>query len=74
MKVPFNKLKVGDFFTVNIDLGTENNTFLYQKIKDPSNNYNAVLINNGELSQLYISADSNQTFEQVEVEYTIKSL
>lgn len=74
MKVPFDKLKVGDFFAVYIDLGAGENTYLYQKVKDPSSNYNAVLLNTGELCQIFVSADSNQTFEQVEVHFEAKPL
>ncbi len=72
MRVPFKELEVGDFFVVNIS--DESLPHLYQKIKQTNNGYNAVLINTGELCQLYISADSEQTFEKVEVDFEIKSL
>jgi hypothetical protein len=72
MKVPFKKLEVGDFFTVNINI--EEDTLLYQKIKQTENGYNAVLINTGELCQLYIPADSDKTFDKVEIHLEIKSL
>jgi hypothetical protein len=74
MKVPFKKLEVGDFFSIDIDLGSGKNTMLYKKIKDSSDNYNAVLINTGELCQLYIPADSDKMFEKVEVHFEIRSL
>jgi hypothetical protein len=72
MKILFKNLQIGDFFTTSINLGQD--TLLYQKIKETSNGYNAVLLNTGELCQLYISADSNKMFEKVEVHFEIKSI
>lgn len=68
--VNWDKLKVGDFFSVA--LNSEPNPLLYQKIKQTDGGYNAVLINSGELCQLYIPADSDKTFEKVEVTFSLK--
>lgn len=68
--VKWNKLKTGDFFAVAMH--SELTTLLYQKIKTTSHGYNAVLINSGALCQLYIAADCNQTFEKVEVTFSLK--
>ena len=68
--VNWDKLKVGDFFSVNINMGQD--TLLYQKIKQTDSGYNAVLINSGDLCQLYIPADSDKTFEKVEVTFSLK--
>jgi hypothetical protein len=68
--VNWDKLKVGDFFSVNINMGRD--TLLYQKIKQTDGGYNAVLINSGDLCQLYIPADSDKTFEKVEVTFSLK--
>ena len=68
--VNWDKLKVGDFFSVNINMGQD--TLLYQKIKQIDGGYNAVLINSGDLCQLYIPADSDKTFEKVEVTFSLK--
>lgn len=68
--VNWDKLKVGDFFSVNINMGQD--TLLYQKIKQTDTGYNAVLINSGDLCQLYIPADSDKTFEKVEVTFSLK--
>ena len=68
--VNWDKLKVGDFFSVNINMGQD--TLLYQKIKQTDTGYNAILINSGDLCQLYIPADSDKTFEKVEVTFSLK--
>lgn len=68
--VKWDKLKAGDFFSVT--LNSELTPQLYQKIKTTSHGYNAVLINLGELCQLYIPADSDKTFEKVEVTFSLK--
>jgi hypothetical protein len=68
--VKWDKLKVGDFFSVNINMGQD--TLLYQKIKQTDTGYNAILINSGDLCQLYIPADSDKTFEKVEVTFSLK--
>jgi len=68
--VKWDKLKAGDFFSVA--LNSEPNPLLYQKIKTTSHGYNAVLINTGDLCQLYIPADSDKTFEKVEVTFSLK--
>ena len=68
--VKWDKLNAGDFFSKTIS--SEPSPLLYQKIETTSNGYNAVLINTGQLCQLYISADSNQTFEKVEVTFSLK--
>jgi len=69
--VKWDKLKEGDFF-INEALQELHGTLLYQKIKQTSAGYNAVLLNKGELCQLYIPADSDKTFEKVEVTFDIK--
>lgn len=66
--VKWEDLSVGDFFTANINMGVD--TLLYQKINETDKGHNAVLLNKGELSCLYI--DSNKTFEKVEVTFDIK--
>ena len=68
--VNWDKLKVGDFFSANINMGQD--TLLYQKIKQTDGGYNAVLINSGDLCQLYIPADSDKTFEKVKVTFSLK--
>jgi hypothetical protein len=65
--VEWDKLKVGDFFSANINMGED--TLLYQKIQPTNTGYNATLLNNGELCYLYTD---NQTFEKVEVTFSIK--
>jgi hypothetical protein len=67
--VEWDKLRDGDFFTANINMGED--TLLYQKIKSINAGYNAVLLNTGELSCLYTE---NQTFEKVEVTFSIKPI
>jgi len=66
--VNWNKLEVGDFFTANINMGQD--TLLYQKIQAPGVLHNAVLLNTGEICNLYIAPDSK--FEKVEVTFSFK--
>jgi hypothetical protein len=69
--VKWDKLKEGDFF-ISETLKDLHGTLLYQKIKQTGTGYNAVLLNSGELCQLYIPADSDKTFQKVEVTFDIK--
>jgi hypothetical protein len=66
--VKWNDLFAGDFFTVN--LSTEQDTLLYQKIKETDKGYNAVLLNKGELC--CIAANTFTTLEEVRVTFSIK--
>lgn len=66
--VKWDKLKVGEFFTANINMGQD--TLLYQKIQAPGVLHNAILLNTGEICNLYIGQDV--TFEKVEVTFDIK--
>ena len=63
-------LQRGDFFTANINMGQD--TLLYQKIEQEGILHNAVLLNNGQLSHLYIGPDT--TFEKVEVTFSLKPI
>jgi hypothetical protein len=67
-QVKWEKIEAGDFFTANINMGQD--TLLYQKIRVPDVLHNAVLLNTGELCNLYIGSDT--TFEKVEVTFDIK--
>jgi hypothetical protein len=65
----WDKLKVGDFFTVDIAISKE--PLLYQKIEVLNSMlHNTVLLNTGELCNLYIGPET--TFEKVEVTFDIK--
>lgn len=64
----WDKLKVGDFFTANIKMGID--TLLYQKIEQEDVFHNAVLLNTGQVCNLYIGPKT--TFEKVEVTFDIK--
>jgi hypothetical protein len=66
MKSKWNKIHIGDFFVA--DFKIDGNLSIYQKIK-PLGEYNAVLLNTGELCCLYTE---NQTFEKVEVSFDVK--
>ena len=66
--VKWPDLLVGDFFTVNIDMGEE--ALLYQKINETEKGYNAILINEGHLC--CIATDSLATYTKVEVTFNIK--
>lgn len=68
VKSKWEKIKAGDFFIV--DGFIDNTTLLYQKINE-KNGYNCVLLNTGELCLIYIPADSNKTFQKVEVTFDI---
>lgn len=67
--VKWNKLKAGDFFTVDLPAMYEE-PFLYQKIEQQSLYHNAILLNTGELCNLYIGPET--AFEKVEVTFDIK--
>ena len=65
----WDKLKVGDFFAV--DMAISEGPLLYQKIQVPNNVlYNAILLNTGEVCNLYIGPET--AFEKVEVTFAIK--
>ena len=69
----WDDIRVGDFFTANINMGVD--TLLYQKIsqkRDLQEPYNAVLLNTGELCNLYITP--NIEFHKVEVSFEIKDI
>jgi hypothetical protein len=66
--VKWNKLKPGDFFTVDINISNE--PLLYQKIKQESLYHNAILLNTGEICNLYIGPET--AFEKVEVTFSFK--
>lgn len=66
--VKWDKLKPGDFFAVDISICEE--PLLYQKIEEESMYQNAVLLNTGQICNLYIGP--NTTFEKVEVTFDIK--
>lgn len=66
MKVKWDKLSVGDFFFITFD---DQGTLLYQKITE-KHGYNAVLLNTGELCQLYTN-DPVANFEKTSVTFTI---
>ena len=66
--IKWDKLKKGDFFSVT--LNSKSDLLLYQKIKQTENGYNAILINTGDLCQLYISTKT--MFEKVEVTFSLK--
>lgn len=68
--VKWDKLKVGDFFTANINMGQD--TLLYQKVEAPGLLHNAVLLNKGTVCNLYVGPDT--TFEKVEVTFDIKPI
>jgi hypothetical protein len=71
-KSKWSNIKVGDFFISNIDI--EGNTHLYQKIDDTkTGGYNAVLLNTGDLCNLYISADTTN-FQKVTVTFDYKPI
>lgn len=61
-------ISIGDFFTANINMGQD--TLLFQKIEVEGIHHNAVLLNKGELCNLYIGPET--TFEKVEVTFSIK--
>ena len=67
----WNDIQVGDFFTANINMGID--TLLYQKISCKGSlqeQCNAVLLNTGELCNIYIGSESE--FHKVEVTFEIK--
>lgn len=61
-------MSIGEFFTGG--LNTEEDTLLYQKIKEADDDYNAVLLNTGQLC--IIAARTFTDFEKVEVTFNIK--
>lgn len=64
MKVPFDKIGIGEFFVFK--LGED--THIYQKIK-PYKDYNSLHLNSGNLSNIY---SKNTDVEKVSLEFTIK--
>ena len=69
--VKWDKLKEGDFFVVK-SLDEYYGHLLYQKTKQHGVMHTAVLLNTGEICNLYIG--DNQTFEKVEVTFDIKPI
>ena len=65
--VKWDKIKEGEFFAYNLSFYPD--TLVYQKIKPTGSEYNAVLLNTGELCCVYTD---NHTFEKVEVAFDIK--
>lgn len=70
MKVKWNKINVGDFFFVEFE---EMGTLLYQRITE-RDGYNAVLLNTGELCQIYTSEHSEKLYEKVTVTFDIHNI
>lgn len=68
-KVTWDKLQQGDFFFVEYE---EYGSLIYQKISE-KNGYNAVLLNSGELCQIYTSSESNNLYNKVTVSFNIHS-
>lgn len=66
--VKWDKLKPGDFFTIDLSFSKE--PLLYQKIDQESLLHNAVLLNTGQICNLYIGPET--IFEKVEVTFDIK--
>ena len=66
-------LKPGDFFKTKNPINGE--YLLYQKIDETkSKNYNAVLLNSGELCYLYFNNLLNDAIEKVEVSFDTKPI
>jgi len=66
MKVVWDKIEQGDFFFIEIeDFGS----LLYQRIQE-KDGYNAVLLNTGELCQLY-TANPKTLYHKVTVTFSI---
>jgi len=69
MKVKWNELKAGDFFSFKL---METNTpYIYQKITPKAGVYNTVLLNTGELCCVYESDNSNNQYNKVDIEFKI---
>lgn len=67
-RVKWENLSVGDFFIVNIS--SEKETLLYQKVDETDKGYNTILINEGK--HCCVASDSLTTFEKVEVTFNVK--
>ena len=66
-------IEVGDFFVS--DCQVDNKPYLYQKVDSKkANGYNAVLLNTGELCNLYISSNPETAFQKVEVTFEIQTV
>ena len=73
MKTHWDKIKVGDFFIPDFTLNKD--TLLYQKIdKYKSSGFNAILINTGELSRVFINPELKEHFQKVEVSFDVKAI
>lgn len=67
MKVTWDKIEQGDFFFLEMgELGT----LLYQKVKE-TNGYNAVLLNTGELCQIFTPNNVDKLYNKVSVSFSI---
>lgn len=69
MKVKWNELEQGDFFIFRLQESA--GPYIYQKITPKAREYNAVLLNTGELCCVYESDDSNTLYEKVNIEFAI---
>lgn len=68
----WNDIKIGDFFVPINEINGQ--TYLYQKIDYVKCGYNAVLLNTGEVCNIYINYDTSTQFKKVEVEFAINYL
>jgi hypothetical protein len=67
-------IEVGDFFVPECQ-DDNNRPFLYQKVDSKkANGYNAVLLNTGELCNLYIGSNHETAFQKVEVTFEIQTV
>lgn len=69
-KSDWKKIKIGDFFVADMKLNGQ--TLLYQKIDETKvKDYNAILLNTGELVNIFISPLKNEHFQKVEVTFDV---
>lgn len=68
----WNDIHVGDFFVPSVQM--EEAPYLYQKIDSTkAGGYNAILLNTGELCNLYIRPDAVTTFQKVTATFEIQT-
>jgi hypothetical protein len=66
-------IQVGDFFVPMHAINGQ--TYLYQKIHDAKcAGYNAILLNTGEVCNIYIDPDSSVQFKKVQVQFEIRQV
>ena len=71
MKSNWEDINIGDFFIP--DLVLNGDTFLYQKIDEQKHNgYNCILLNTGELCNIFINPNIQEHFVKVEVTFNLK--